>query len=429
MSLAEPPGHLGGLDLADRCNTPVLADLLDERDLLGHGPLIDGTLTQRDTDRVRIAKFIASKPEGTPLTHVVSYAVKGVNPNHCERVDGSDPDYQFAYRFINDLVASDDPYVRKSESSGVLFVTPTVRLLDLITEGITQTTHTEGLTYDREFLRNYLARVDSVDDGLRELLEDGFTSYLNRIEDYQLLFDVHFVDRRGGESTKQMTKDYKTRFNDQGRISKQFARFNDALEYGYDYAENAVLATLTTDPKQFDSLLEAIEAINENFNRLLSYFDSDPSTKADTRNESTLTWTPGRASDVTGRPRERPEYIKALEFTEKGYPHLHVLFFKFPHARKTVCRGSATNRSWRRSGQTTARAESSTRTRSSTATTWTTSTLTFRATKALSTGTGSVTTTTAKTGYATDRDSTNSSSSTTKPTRKSRQQARTSASI
>ncbi|MFC7073261.1 hypothetical protein ACFQJ7_01395 [Halovenus rubra] len=194
MSLAEPLGHLGGLDLADRCNTPVLADLLDERDLLGHGPLIDGTLTQRDTDRVRIAKFIASKPEGTPLTHVVSYAVKGVNPNHCEHVDGSDPDYQFAYRFINDLVAPDDPYVRKSESSGVLFVTPTVRLLDLITEGITQTTHTEGLTYDREFLRNYLARVDSVDDDLRELLVDGFTSYLNRIEDYRLLFDVHFVD-------------------------------------------------------------------------------------------------------------------------------------------------------------------------------------------------------------------------------------------
>ena len=92
MSWVEPPGHLGGLDLADRCNTPVLADLLDERDLLGYGPLLDGTLTERDTDRVRIAKFIASKPEGTPLTHIVSYALKGVSPEKCERVDGSDPD-------------------------------------------------------------------------------------------------------------------------------------------------------------------------------------------------------------------------------------------------------------------------------------------------------------------------------------------------
>ncbi len=63
MSVVESPGHLGGLDLADRCNTPVLADLLEDRDLLGHGQLLDGTLTERDEDRVRIAKFIAAHPE------------------------------------------------------------------------------------------------------------------------------------------------------------------------------------------------------------------------------------------------------------------------------------------------------------------------------------------------------------------------------
>ncbi len=330
MSWVEPPGHLGGLDLSDRCNTPVLADLLEERDLLGYGPLVDGTLTERDTDRVRIAKFIASKPEGTPLTHVVSYALKGVSPETCERVDGSDPDYQFAYRFVDDLAEPDEPYVRKSEQSGVLFVTPTVRLLDLITEGITQTADSEGLTYDREFLRNYLARVDSVDDDLRELLEDDFTSYLNRIEDYRLLFDVVMVDRRGGQSRRRMTKKYKTRFNDEGRVSKQFARFNDALEHGYENADNAVLATFTTDPKQQDSLLDGIESINENFNRLLSYLASDPSTKSDTRTEGTVGWRPDLDGDVTGRPRERLDYIKALEFSEKGYPHLHVLFFDVP---------------------------------------------------------------------------------------------------
>jgi len=330
MSAVEPPGHLGGLDLADRCNTPVLADLLEERDLLGHGQLIDGTLTERDEARVRLAKFIAAHPEGTPLTHIVSYAVKGVSPEACDRVEGSDPDYQFAYRFVNDLVAPEDPYVRKSRSSGVLFVTPTLRLLDLITEGITQTAGQNELTYDREFLRNYLAKVDSVDDDLRQLLKDGFTSYLNRIKDYKLLFDVHFVDRRGGESTQRMTKDYKTRFNDSGPVSKQFARFNDALEYGYKNTDNAVLVTLTTDPKRQDSLLDGIDSINENFNRLLSYFDSDPSTKADTRDSHVLNWRPDLDGDVTGRPRCRPDYIKALEFTEKGYPHLHVLFFDVP---------------------------------------------------------------------------------------------------
>ncbi|QSG06080.1 hypothetical protein [Halapricum desulfuricans] len=330
MSLAEPPGHLGGLDLADRCNTPVLADLLEERDLLGHGQLLDGTLTERDTDRVRIAKFIAAHPEGTPLTHIVSYVVKGVSPNACERVEGSDADYQFAYRFVNDLAEREQPYVEKFDSSGVLMVSPTLRLLDLITEGITQTAHERDLKHDREFIRDYLARVDSVDEQLQEMLVDDFTSYLNRIEDYRLLFDVHFVGQTGGKTKRQMTKRYKTRFNDSGRISKQFARFNDALEYGYEHADNAVLCTLTTDPKRQDSLLDAIDSINDNFNRLLSYFDSDPSTKSDTRNPNVLGWRPDLDDSVTGRPRERPEYIKALEFTEKGYPHLHVLFFDVP---------------------------------------------------------------------------------------------------
>ncbi len=304
---------------------------MEERDLLGYGPLIDGTLTERDTDRCRIAKFITQHPEGTPLTHIVSYVVKGVSPDACDRVEGSDPDYQFAYRFVNDLADREDPYVRKSESSGVLMVTPTLRLLDLITEGITQTTtERDGPVYDREFLRNYLAKVDSVDEDLQELLVDGFTSYLNRIEDYKLLFDVHFVDGQGSETTRRMTKDYKTRFNDSGRVSKQFARFNDALEYGYDHADNAVLVTLTTDPKRQDSLLDGIDSINENFNRLLSYFDSDPSTKSDTRQEGVCGWRPELDDSVTGRPRCRPDYIKALEFTEKGYPHLHVLFFDVP---------------------------------------------------------------------------------------------------
>ena len=326
----QPLHTLSGSDLADRCNTPALAGLLEDHDLLGRGLLLDGSLTERDQQRVRVVKFITEHPAGTPLSHVVSYAVKGVNPEACEHVDGSDADYQFAYRFVNDLASPENPYVRKSRSSGVLTVTPTLRLLDLITEGITQTAQTEGVTYDRDFLRNYLASVDSVDSDLRELLTDGFTSYLNRIEDYCLLFDVQFVDRRGGQTDRRMTKDYKTRFNDQGRVSKQFARFNGALEYAYERAENAVLATFTTDPKRQSSLLDGIDSINPAFNRLLSYMDSDPSTKSDTRDPDVRGWRPGLDGDVTGRPRQRPDYIKALEFTEKGYPHLHVLFFDVP---------------------------------------------------------------------------------------------------
>ncbi|WP_159899176.1 hypothetical protein [Salinirussus salinus] len=334
MDLVEPPGHLGGLDLADRCNTPVLADLLEERDLLGYGQLLDGSLTERDTDRCRIAKFIASKSEGTPLKHVVSYAVKGVSPEACERVEGSDPDYQFAYRFVDDLASHDPPLVEKSQDCGVLMVTPELPLIDLITEGISETVHRSDDTLrDGDFLRKRLQTVSKVDDDLRERLEDRFTSYLDRIDDYRLLFDVHLVGR-GTENKRQMTKRYKTRFNDPGRIRKQFARFNDALEHGYKKADNAVLVTYTTDPKRFPNLLEAIESINPNFHRLQQYLSSDPSTKSDTRQDSVLNWRPELDDEVTGRPRESLDYIKALEFTEKGYPHLHVLYFDVPTREK-----------------------------------------------------------------------------------------------
>ena len=112
-------------------------------------------------------------------------------------------------------------------------------------------------------------------------MTDCFTSYLNRIEDYCLLFDVHFVDRRGCQSDRRMTKDYETRFNNKGHVSKQFARFNGALEYAYERASNAVIATFTTDPKQQSSLLDGIESINPSFNRLLSYLNSDPTTNHD----------------------------------------------------------------------------------------------------------------------------------------------------
>lgn len=95
------------------------------------------------------------------------------------------------------------------------------------------------------------------------------------------------------------------------------------------HAETAVFCTLTTDPKKFDSLWDAIITINENFHALNQWLKSDPSTKQDTRREHVRSWR-GPDDDVTGRPREKLEYVKVLEFTSKGYPHLHVLYFDPP---------------------------------------------------------------------------------------------------
>ncbi|QRG24179.1 putative Rep protein [Haloferax virus Halfgib1] len=328
----------------DRCKDTYLVDYLGDLGLLAYGydpadPDDDLELRGRDRDRVRLVKRISTSPEGIYLPTLVSECVKGQYIGQCERFDGSDPDYQFVYRFLNDLDGHDPQLIEKRQSDGMTMVTPTIRLLDLISEGITQTTRErDDLLYDRHFCENYLRTANEVDDWGRDLLEDSLHRYLKRIENYQLLFDVHFCGRRGGDTTRRMTKQYNTRFNSQGRLRKTWARYNSALEHAYEEYDNAVLMTLTTDPGTFDdptrpdprSLYDGISSINPNFNRLLSYFDSDPSTKDDTRKDGVPSWTSALDGKVTGRPRYRPPYLKALEFTEKGYAHLHVLMFDVP---------------------------------------------------------------------------------------------------
>jgi hypothetical protein len=49
-----------------------------------------------------------------------------------------------------------------------------------------------------------------------------------------------------------MTKPYKTRFNDKGRIAKHYSQFQSALDYHEEHSKNAVLATFTSDPETTD---------------------------------------------------------------------------------------------------------------------------------------------------------------------------------
>jgi hypothetical protein len=352
-----------GIDTA-RCNTRAVVDPLAERDLLAHGLTSDDSLTDRDEDRIRLLKFVASKPEGIVLSNLVHYVLKGVNPNtytglydlsgdewerHDRKLDsiadkgesvplnGSDADYQFARRFLPK--AEDAGLVLLDDSPAGAVAHPTTELLDLISAGISETPGADNsLVYDREFVQRILESTNSLSESQKQFFGSALQSYIQRIEDYRLAFDVQLHDHRGRGGSRRMTKRYKTRFNDDGRIKRGFARFNDALEHAYGSAENAVLVTLTSDPGTHAdderpdprSLLDLTQSINPNFHRLTQYMASDPSTKGDTREPDIAPYRPDRADDVTSRPRERLDYIKALEFTELGLPHLHVLFFDVP---------------------------------------------------------------------------------------------------
>lgn len=340
------------------CNAHTLLDYLADRGLTAYGQSDPASLNDRNRDRLRVLRYLAQHPEGARQTVIVHDVLKGVDPSTYTgyftfdqepdwqdrlwtkqgyvALDGSDSDYTFLNRFINDLTENTD-LVRTEALAGddakQRFVYPKPSLFDLISEGISETDQaSDDLVYDREWCLNLLeSKRDTykrLTDSEKDHLANSLRRYIQRVRDYRLAFDVCLVTR-SGRDVRRMEKPYATRFTDPGRIDQQYAMLQSALEEGYDIAETAVFCTLTTDPKKFDSLLDAIMAINDNFHALTQWMKRDPSTKPDTRKKPVNAWY-GPDCGVTGRPREKLEYVKVLEFTESGYPHLHVLFFDPP---------------------------------------------------------------------------------------------------
>ncbi len=354
--------------ISDGCNTSPIRDYLlgelEAEGLLGRGQLLDGSYTERDQDRARLLQLVAERPEGilrSKLVHVGLYGLRvyGKEPwrnkvgfddldwyNAEERhdaaldriaergaaeeeIDGSDSEYQFAYRFTKKAEAAG--FVRLESSGGSTSVHPTLRLLDLISSGISETESPEdGTLSDRNFVRRMLESVEShLSDAQKSAAAEGLLRYIRRIDDYRLAFDVHVRSRKGTE-TRRMTKEYKTRFNSEDRHGRSFARLQDALDARAEPGATAAFATLTTDPKLNDSLLDSTQNINPNFHRLQQYLSSDPSTKVDTREAGVSGWRPDLDGKVTGRPRRTLDYVKVLEFASGGLPHLHTLYFNPP---------------------------------------------------------------------------------------------------
>lgn len=331
-------------DEPDESQTHTLVDYLeqdDDHDILAHGWTQEETLTPRDRDRVRILKFIANHPQGVTHTSITAHCLKGIRPSHCELTTTKDSDHRFVKRFLNDLARHDPELVENHQQAGTHTAVPTLSLIDLISYGVSETVDKTPI-HDREFCKTLLANVRGADMELsraqKDLLADSFSKYLDRIDDYRLLFDVN-LSRGGKSETRRMTKNYATRFSDQGRLNKSFAKLQQALEHEKEHGDTAVFSTLTTWPRLQDNLLDAIESINPAFHNLTQWLKSDPDTVADTRKTDVPQWRPGLDSSnfhfgasgaVSGRPREQLDYLKVLEFTQKGYPHLHTLFMDPP---------------------------------------------------------------------------------------------------
>ena len=215
------------------------------------GQLLDGSYTDRDLDRARFLQLVAEHPEGilrSRLVHVGLYGLwlYGNDPwrntvgfvdldwnsaeerhdatldgisektSTVDQLDGSDSEYQFAYRFTQAAEAAGLVDLESGGSS--TRVIPTLRLLDLISSGISETeSPDDGTLSDRDFVRRVLSSVDSHLSGLQKsAAAEGLLRYIRRIDDFRLAFDVH-VRSRSGTETRRMTKQYKTRFNSEDR--------------------------------------------------------------------------------------------------------------------------------------------------------------------------------------------------------------------
>lgn len=303
-------GSVSGLGERLSVRNDEATGVLQDAGLLGGGG--------RDRDRLRLIKYVVNHPEGV----AIAKAVKDVFGK--DSTGGGDPDYQVARR----LYTENPTYFDTFQQNRLTTVEPKLDLLDLIAQGITQkspsdrdgdlpsnaaggaSAERDDFVPDKAFAADMLASVPSLSDKGKGLLAHSLERYVDRINDYRLLFEAEVLGGRGGSST--FVEDYKTRFNDEGRIRKNWGKYNAGLRYGRENFDNAALATLTTDPKKQDGLLDGIESINKNFNRLMSWMAYKPKTRP------------------SSRPGYRPPYMKFLEFSEAGYPHLHVLFFDVP---------------------------------------------------------------------------------------------------
>lgn len=236
---------------------------------------------------VRTCKIVASHPEGVYL-HTLLSELHGD-----ESIEAGSTEYQRTRRFMN----RNPEFFEVRKENGLVSARPTLELLDLINGGIIQNHRETPQLGNSEFCEKVLRSVKEVNDKGERLLEFNLREYVERINNLRLVLESEVAE------PQYVTLPYKTRFNDPGRINKQWSIMSSCIEKAGEWFDKAALLTLTTDPKKFDSIHEMWTNINKSWNRLMSWLSSD------------------------AHLGYRPEYTKIVEATEKGYPHIHAIVY------------------------------------------------------------------------------------------------------
>jgi hypothetical protein len=187
---------------------------------------------------------------------------------------------------------------------------------------------------------------------------DQFRMYLAKINNKSLVFQHK-------ENGQLMFKDYKTRFNDPGRMKRNMAISKRVNENALERHKHAVFLTLTIalyecpicgnplgqaerckeHPKEkavHRAIYPTNKAAGKGWNQFLSWLQSyfyktDPQQIAFNARykamkkelpEGQPLWKNDKRRILNAiRKRSRPEYMAAYEFTQSGYIHIHALIF------------------------------------------------------------------------------------------------------
>jgi hypothetical protein len=278
---------------------------------------------RREVSKTRLFKYVRRAPEGTPLSKVVG-DVFGQ-----DAVDSAGADYQLARRFF-----SGSDLFKIARRDGNLWVEPATEAFHLSRQYANRKTSVgrgDGLSNgsgggstagrgdnradcgldlgDRDSRQYPRDRAQSILDKRIRLDGRGGHDYraglLRQLgierEIQQDKFKI--LSRVRGSGPEHLLIPYVTRFNDTDRAGDTQDRFRTALQRASQRYQDAVVLTLTVDPKRHSSVSEALDSLGDEKERFMSWISTD------------------------SQLGKRPKNLTVLEWTAGGLPHVHLVLF------------------------------------------------------------------------------------------------------
>lgn len=250
------------------------------------------------------------------------YLQKVVREIFGNSVEAGSAEYQLVRRFYKR-----HSFAKIDNRAGSLYVEPTLEWFSLHQESLnllpsyakhkTDGQGRDGLSNDSEHQTESLdgledspkfakGRVQSVLSKYTQFQSENvkrslFREFVTEQESLQDRFNI--FERVRGQGDDYLLMPCVNRFNDGGRAGKVKSGFKSALEAASERHNSAVVLTLTSDPKEFESLTATLESLSENKGRFMSWLST----------EYQLGYT--------------PENLTVLEFSESGIPHYHLVLF------------------------------------------------------------------------------------------------------